>query len=593
MSSSYQAISWNPQKRRYDAMLVVSLVVSLVSFIGISLLLKPGITPETLIIRWSALSALILLHIILAIGPLTRLDKRFLPLLYNRRHLGVTLFGLALLHATFATIQFHAGGDRFALVSLFTAYGSDYTSGKISHFPFEIFGVGALGILFLMAATSHDYWLKVLGPSIWKALHLGVYAAYGLVLIHVILGALQSERHPGLAILIGLGFVGLIGLHVAAALKQRREPYARKQADGFCRVHLTEDLREGAGQVVQVDGKEIALFVQENRLFALSNRCRHQGGPIGEGRILNGCITCPWHGYQYSASDGTSPPPFTEVLPTYRVRVAGEDVSIDPNPLPLGRVSAGESLPKTVSTPDLPFFVGWQKVLPLSLHGFLPKFVLGLMMLIAALMSAIAWMQNPIDPGTFEFGITREFEGVLYETPVPMLVNEDSTHPYLLVGVGKFGPPSALISEFNGQRVRLSGSLIERKGTRMIEVSANTPPVRLSKERAPAPASAVIGNGTFIGELVDTKCYLGVMRPATGKVHRACAVRCLSGGVPPGLLVRGDDDSGVVYFLVGPGGKPLKYNVEWAARTLQIDGHLSILDGLPVLECAHLSLIDP
>jgi nitrite reductase/ring-hydroxylating ferredoxin subunit len=53
----------------------------------------------------------------------------------------------------------------------------------------------------------------------------------------------------------------------------------------------------------------------------VSNICRHQGGPLGEGRMVDGCLTCPWHGYQYLPESGTSPPPFTEKIATYRVRV--------------------------------------------------------------------------------------------------------------------------------------------------------------------------------------------------------------------------------------------------------------------------------
>jgi len=76
---------------------------------GTLYLRQPDTTPETLIIRLTAISALMLLQMILAIGPLARLDARFLPLLYNRRHLGVTMFMLALVHAVFCDHPFNAG----------------------------------------------------------------------------------------------------------------------------------------------------------------------------------------------------------------------------------------------------------------------------------------------------------------------------------------------------------------------------------------------------------------------------------------------------------------------------------------------------
>jgi len=49
-----------------------------------------------------------------------------------------------------------------------------------------------------------------------------------------------------------------------------------------------------------------------------------------EGRILDGCVTCPWHGYQYLPDTGASPPPFTEKVPTYRTQVIDGRVLVHP-----------------------------------------------------------------------------------------------------------------------------------------------------------------------------------------------------------------------------------------------------------------------
>src|SRR5258706_769119 len=147
-------------------------------------------------------AAFLLLHVILCIGPLCRLDRRFLPLLYNRRHLGVTMFLCALVHGGFALFQFHALGDVNPLVSVFI---SNTRYGSIADFPFQALGFLALMILFLMAATSHDFWLHNLSPKVWKRLHMMVYAAYALLAGHVLLGALQSETNPLFPILFGVG----------------------------------------------------------------------------------------------------------------------------------------------------------------------------------------------------------------------------------------------------------------------------------------------------------------------------------------------------------------------------------------------------
>lgn len=328
MSVGYRAVQWNRQKRIYDLAAAGGILLFWGAFAAGTFLLHPTTTPETFLIRGTALTALMLLHVILCIGPLARFDRRFAPLLYNRRHLGVTLFGFALLHAALTTFQFHAFGDENPLVSVISAYASDALAWtrqfrEISEFPFEWFGIAALVIFFLMAATSHDFWLKNLGASFWKLMHIGVYVAYGLVILHVAYGALQDRESPVFAALLALGFVGVVGLHLAAGLRELKNgrEAAGGATDGWIDAGSAEQIVEGKGTLLESGGQRIALFREGERIHALSNSCRHQGGPISEGRILNGCVTCPWHGWQYRPEDGISPPPFEEKLPVHRVRV--------------------------------------------------------------------------------------------------------------------------------------------------------------------------------------------------------------------------------------------------------------------------------
>jgi nitrite reductase/ring-hydroxylating ferredoxin subunit len=82
------------------------------------------------------------------------------------------------------------------------------------------------------------------------------------------------------------------------------------------------------------------VFRDGNQVGAVTNLCAHQNGPLGEGRIIDGCITCPWHGYQYRLADGCAPPPFTERLVTHRVRIERGLVEVDPTPLAPGTPAA-------------------------------------------------------------------------------------------------------------------------------------------------------------------------------------------------------------------------------------------------------------
>ena len=312
MSVRYQAVGWNRQKKIYDGLLAAGVAMYLAIFLALGAAVHPYATLETLLIRALGTAAFLLLHVILAIGPLCRLDRRFLPLLYNRRHLGVTMFLLALAHGTFSLVQFHALGNVSILTSLFT---SNTRFASVADFPFQTLGFFALVILFLMAATSHDFWLKNLSPSVWKRLHMAVYAAYALLVAHVALGALQSETSPWLAAVLGCGMAALIALHLAAARHEAAADRPSMDAGEFAAIP------EGRARVITIGGERIAVFRHEGRPYALSNVCAHQNGPLGEGRILDGCITCPWHGYQYRPETGAAPPPFTEKVATFATEI--------------------------------------------------------------------------------------------------------------------------------------------------------------------------------------------------------------------------------------------------------------------------------
>lgn len=351
MSVQYGAISWNRQKKVYDIVLVSLLVLYIAVFVGVGAWLNPTATAETLLIRAFGTCAFLLLNVVLSIGPLARLDRRFLPLLYNRRHLGVTTFLLGLAHGGFGLVQFHALGNVNPLVSLFV---SNPRYGSIADFPFQALGFFALIILFLMASTSHDFWLRNLSAPTWKRLHMLVYVAYALVVAHVVLGALQSETNPWLAAVLAIGFCSVVSLHLAAALREKRIDRAKLQIadEGFVEVCKVDGISEKCATVVSLSGERVAIFRYDGKVSAISNVCQHQNGPLGEGRIIDGCVTCPWHGYQYQPESGTAPAPFKEKVPTFRVKVSAGTVFVHPRPNPPGtyvepaKIEARETQPR-------------------------------------------------------------------------------------------------------------------------------------------------------------------------------------------------------------------------------------------------------
>src|SRR6266481_8423665 len=234
MSHQYQAIGWNRQKRVYDVVTLTGVALYIALFIGLGILLFPYATAETLIIRAAGSAAFLLLHVVLCIGPLCRLDSRFLPLLYNRRHLGVVTFLLGAVHGVFAIIQFHSLGDKDPLVSLLT---SNQNFGSLPDFPFQQLGVLAL------------------------------------LIGHVTLGLLQSETSPVLAIATGAGLVTVLSLHLAAGSREREVDLRKLNpvGKGYVDACSVESIPEKCAAVVSVSGERVAIFKFDGKISAISN----------------------------------------------------------------------------------------------------------------------------------------------------------------------------------------------------------------------------------------------------------------------------------------------------------------------------------
>lgn len=338
MSVGFKAVQWNRDKYIYDAILIGAVAIFMAAFVSIYWVVRPPKNlPDAIDIwvRGMGCCAFLMLTVILCIGPLARLSPRFLPLLYNRRHFGVLTFLVALVHA-WLMIEWYLAQDSLPSLWRELTKWSDYF--QFIGFPFKILGLGALVIMFLMAATSHDFWLDFLTPAIWKALHMAVYAAYGLAVMHVAIGVLQYEYSPLLPAMMITSLVSVCGLHLWAGWREHsRDQGMRPGSDGWIAVGPPLSIPDKAARIINAPGGErIAVFRDGEQIGALTNLCAHQNGPLGEGRIIDGCVTCPWHGFQYKLEDGCAPAPFTEKLATYRVRLKDGIIEVHPDALPPG-----------------------------------------------------------------------------------------------------------------------------------------------------------------------------------------------------------------------------------------------------------------
>lgn len=190
------------------------------------------------------------------------------------------------------------------------------------------------------------------------------------------------------------------------------------------------------------------------------------------------------------------------------------------------------------------FFIGWAETPPVDRRFFLGA-GFGLLGATAATAGAIASLQNRPGKGSWKMSDVREFRGVATSEPYAMLrtIDVDGTPKTVLLACqGKCGV-SAKIGALEGKYVVVSGSLIQRGAHAMIAVSDGIDWIRSDDHSVASadlafPASESMGEVTLRGEILDTKCWFGAMRPSTGKVHKSCASLCIRGGLPPAFYVK-------------------------------------------------------
>ena len=170
--------------------------------------------------------------------------------------------------------------------------------------------------------------------------------------------------------------------------------------------------------------------------------------------------------------------------------------------------------------------------------------------------------QHNFAQSSFDYGKPAEFSGTLALQPFPILAIDDHASPtkkaeppYLLVAPGKFGADS-LVAGKEGKHVRLRGTLSHRAEGQMIELEPGSI-TETANSQVAARVEKDLGFASLNGEIVDTKCFLGVMKPGEGKLHRDCASRCLSGGIPPALVTTDLDGLQRLVLITAENGKPL------------------------------------
>jgi len=236
-----------------------------------------------------------------------------------------------------------------------------------------------------------------------------------------------------------------------------------------------------------------------------------------------------------------------------------------------------------MNNPD-EFYIGWEAKAAPGVRKSVRKIAIGLFLFVAALASCLAVAQSLIGASFFEWGTQKNFTGILQAHPYPhLLVSRPgvigvatNASAYYLVAQWKHGLAADVLKPLDGKRVDVKGTLIYRGSQTMIETKAEwITPATNSMSVQDLPASISLGRQTLVGEIVDSKCFLGVMNPGQLAPHRACAIRCISGGVPPMFFVRQKSGPPLHLLLVSSDGKPVNQQVlDLVAEPVEITGEV-------------------
>ena len=223
---------------------------------------------------------------------------------------------------------------------------------------------------------------------------------------------------------------------------------------------------------------------------------------------------------------------------------------------------------------DEAFYIGWMAHAPKSFVRFIKRYLFFLLPVVMVLAALLALSQKKFGKGNFEFGTLTEIKGVYFDKPVPNIVlmngkdiwGNENIMTVPLIGYGKHGAEEAIAdlvmeknTSFNGKELTVKGTLLYNDGKLLMQIDKNDNPITKLSSLSSSfiPEKKDLGSLEIKGEIIDPKCFFGVMKPGEGKPHKDCAIRCILGGMPPMLLVRNEKNEANYYLIVGANGEKM------------------------------------
>jgi hypothetical protein len=240
------------------------------------------------------------------------------------------------------------------------------------------------------------------------------------------------------------------------------------------------------------------------------------------------------------------------------------------------------------------FYIGWMANAPKNFAAFIKKYLYLLLPVVILLAALLALSQKKFATGNFEFGQLTEVKGFYFNSPVPCIkvINGKDIWGNLsymtipLIGYGKHGA-DGIISDvekeknisLNEKEIVLKGTLLYNDGKTLLQIDKNdNPVVKISSTTITKdllPQKKELGTQIVKGEIVDPKCFFGVMKPGEGKPHKDCAIRCILGGMPPVMVVRNEKEEANYYLIVGANGEKMNEAVkDFVAEPVSVEANL-------------------
>lgn len=249
------------------------------------------------------------------------------------------------------------------------------------------------------------------------------------------------------------------------------------------------------------------------------------------------------------------------------------------------------------------FFIGWEPT-PKRDSRYLGPIVAAILAAVPGIAASVAYLQKDPGAGRWDSNEVQSFDGLAVVRPYPMILIPgakpgDQPRTMLLVDEGKVGALPRVEQIVNGRSdavaARATGTILHRDGRSMLELVQEEKGIRLltanEKEKLPPlgrPKTELLEEyATLLGEIIDPKCYLGAMKPGGDKTHKACAMLCVSGGVPPMLVTRDAEKNETFYLLVtAEGGAANEQVLKYVGDRVEVSGRMERYGDLLVLRIA-------